>query len=179
MYIIWWLIPKGLETKNDCASKNQQHFSRYNSASKKSMWWWPKMSFHFRLPKYTYPNLMAYASFFEIFRHKVFILLVNKCKLCPWGWQVASEDYWHSIKKVVNLVHLSPLNLYSTVALPDTSRHVGKLKFFSFMQHSRFQYVALVSRIHSKFSLINLAGSEMGSKYVFCQQEDKNGQCKD
>ncbi|XP_063704640.1 kinesin-like protein Klp10A isoform X5 [Culicoides brevitarsis] len=121
--------------------------------------------FHYlRSPKYAHLNLVVSASFFEIYSGKVFDLLANKQKLrvLEDGKQQVqvvglTEKVVDSVEEVLKLIQHGNVTRTSgqTSANANSSR-----------SHAVFQIVVRPmgsTKIHGKFSFIDLAGNERGA----------------
>ncbi|XP_053678213.1 kinesin-like protein Klp10A [Anopheles nili] len=119
---------------------------------------------HLRSPKYASLNLVVSASFFEIYSGKVFDLLSNKRKI-----RVLEDG-----KKQVQLVGLTEKEMDSVeevlalISSGNTIRTSGQTaaNTNSSRSHAIFSLTLRVrgtSKVHGKFSFIDLAGNERGA----------------
>ncbi|XP_018902670.2 kinesin-like protein KIF2A isoform X2 [Bemisia tabaci] len=117
-----------------------------------------------RSPKYKPLNLIVSASFFEIYSGKVFDLLADKAKLR------VLEDGKQQVQ-IVGLTERIVENVDDVLKLiqhGNSARTSGQTSANSnsSRSHAVFQIIVRnpgVSRIHGKFSLIDLAGNERGA----------------
>jgi kinesin family protein 2/24 len=117
-----------------------------------------------RSPKYNKLNLVVSVSFFEIYNRNVFDLLANKAKLLVLEDGNQQVQVLRLKEKTVNSVD----EVLKFIKQGSAARTSGKTSAnsSSSRSHAVFQIVLRPSgknRIHGKFSLIDLAGSERGA----------------